>query len=438
VNRALYFLLIIVLLSGCSLNKSPKLWPVSKKKNQDISLDKVKKKQEIFSKEKVINEEFNPNLKIKIDDNFNTKSSAQNYSNNNGRVNFDSKLESTSKYKFSKIKNFHSHEPEIIFDKKDIIFSENKGSILRFKENSKLLWKKNYYSKTEKRLNPILQFGNNEQFLIVADNIAKYYMLDILTGDLIWTKNSLAPFNSQIKIYKDKFLVVDFSNTLRCFSIKNGKELWNIKTQNSLIRSQKKLSFVIVNDNIFFNNSIGDITAVNLNNGELLWQLPTQSSLIYDSAFSLETSDLITDNKTLFFSNNKNQFFSIDIDTGSFNWETKINSSLRPSLVGNIIFTVSSEGYLFLVDKNNGNIIRVTYLFDKFSQKKRNSIKPTGFILGSEKIYLSTNNGRLLIVDIATGKTISVLKIDNEKILRPVISGENLFIVKDNAIIKLN
>ena len=437
-NRSLYFLLIIIFLSGCSLGENPKLWPTSKKINQDININKEKKTQEIFSKENIINEEFNANLKIKINDNFDTKDSAYINSNNNGRVNFNGELERVSGYKFSKIKNFYQYEPEITFDNKDIIFSENKGSILRFNENSKLMWKKNYYSKTEKKLNPILQLANNGRFLIVTDNIAKLYMLDVLTGDLIWSKNNLAPFNSQIKIYKDKFLTVDFSNTLRCFSIKNGNELWNIKTQSSLIRSQKKLSLVIVKDKIFFNNSIGDITAVDLNNGELLWQLPTQSSLIYDSAFSLETSDLITDNKTLFFSNNKNQFFSIDIDTGSFNWETTINSSLRPTLVENIIFTVSSEGYLFLVDKNKGNIIRTTNLFDKFKEKKRKSLRPTGFTLGSEKIYLSTSSGRLLVVDIATGKTISVLKIDNEKILRPVISSENLFIVKNNAIVKFN
>jgi outer membrane protein assembly factor BamB len=438
VNRSIYFLLIIIFLSGCSLGESSKLWPTSEKINQDKNINKEKKTQEIFSKKNIINEEFNPNLKIKINDNFYTKDFAYINSNNNGRVNFNGELERVSRYKFSKIKNFYQYEPEIIFDNKDIIFSENKGSILRFNENSKLVWEKNYYSKTEKKLNPILQLANNDQFLIVTDNIAKLYMLDVLTGDLIWSKNNSSPFNSQIKIYKDKFLTVDFSNTLRCFSIKNGNELWNIKTQSSLIRSQKKLSLVIVKDKIFFNNSIGDITAVDLNNGELLWQLPTQSSLIYDSAFSLETSDLITENKTLFFSNNKNQFFSIDIDTGSFNWETTINSSLRPTLVENIIFTVSSEGYLFLVDKKKGNIIRTTYLFDKFKEKKRKSLSPTGFILGSEKIYLSTSSGRLLVVDIATGKTISVLKIDNEKILRPAISSENLFIVKNNAIIKFN
>ena len=37
-----------------------------------------------------------------------------------------------------------------------------------------------------------------------------------------------------------------------------------------LIRSQKKLSMVIYQDKIYFNNSIGDITAVDINKGILI------------------------------------------------------------------------------------------------------------------------------------------------------------------------
>jgi outer membrane protein assembly factor BamB len=437
VNRIYYFLLIIIFLSGCSFNKNSKFWSTSEKINKEVNLDQ-KNLEEIFIKEKVLDKEFNQNLQINVDENFDIKNSPNNNDNNYVGINFNGDLQNTSRYKFSKIKNFYQYEPEILFENKNLIFFENKGSILKFNENSKLIWKKNYYSKSEKKLNPILYFAKNKNFLIVADNIAKYYMLNIETGELIWSKNNLAPFNSQIKIHEDKFFIIDFSNTLRCFSLKDGSELWNIKTQNSLIRSQKKLSLVIIEDKIFFNNSIGDISAVDLNKGELLWQLPTQSSLIYESSFSLESSDIIANNNTLFFSNNKNQFFSIDIDTGSFNWETKVNSSLKPTLVSNILFSISLEGYMFLIDKNKGNILRVTDIFNSFKIKKRDMIKPTGFILGSKKIYLSTNNGRLLVIDIVTGKTESVLKIDNEKILRPIISNENLFIVKDNAVIKLN
>ena len=432
------FLLVFIILTGCSLNKNSKFWTKSEKINQEENVINTSESKEIFKKSSVYEKEFNQNLKIKVEGNFNTNRQIDYLTNNSGRVNFDGKLKTLSRYKFSKIKNFYQYEPEIVFHDKNLIFFDNKGSILKFNENSKLEWKKNYYSKSERKLKPILQFSNNENYLIVADNLAKYFILDIETGELIWSKRNVAPFNSQLKIYQDKFFIIDFSNTLRCFSLKNGDELWSVKTQNSLIKSQKKLSIVIVKEILYFNNSIGDISAVDLNSGQLLWQLPTQNTLIYESSFSLETSDIVTDNKSLYFSNNQNQFFSIDIDSGNFNWETKINSNLRPIIIGNILFTISSEGYLFLIDKNKGSIIRVTDIFDNFKSKNRNLIEPTGFILGKDNIYLSTNNGRLLVIDIASGKTIATLKIDSEKILKPVYFDEKLFVVKNNAIIRLN
>ena len=44
-------------------------------------------------------------------------------------------------------------------------------------------------------------------------------------------------------------------------------------------------------------------------------------------------------------------------------------------------------------------------------------IKPIGFVIGLKNIYLTTDNGRMLIIDTKTGKTNSILKIDNDKIL---------------------
>ena len=58
--------------------------------------------------------------------------------------------------------------------------------------------------------------------------------------------------------------------------------------------------------------------------------------------------------------------------------------------------------------------------------------------LSLKNIYLSTNIGRLLVIDIKSGKTISTLKIDKDKISRPFVSDQNLYLAKDNAIIKLN
>ena len=432
-NKILNFLLITILLSGCSLNKNSSFWT-----SDTLEELEEKKFQKIFTDEKALSQELNTNISLNLGSSLTKTILPNNLNNNDGKVNFDGLLKKSSKYKFSKIKNFYQFEPVISFNKNNIIFFDNKGTILKFNERSKLIWKKNYYSKSEKKLNPILQFANDSRFLVVADNIAKYYMLNINTGELVWSKNNTAPFNSQIKIYKDKFFIIDFTNTLRCFSMKNGKELWNFQTETSLIRSQKKLSIVIVKNIIYFNNSLGDISAVDINSGDLLWQLPTQKSTIYEAAFSLETSDIIADENNLFFSNNNNQFFSIDLNSGSFNWENTVNSNLKPTLVGNYLLSVSLEGYLIIIDKITGNIIKVTDVFTKFDPKKRNEILPTGFVVGLKNIYLSTNIGRLLVIDIKSGKTISTLKVDNDKISRPFIMNKNLYLVKDNAIIKLN
>ena len=432
-NKIFNLLLIVILLTGCSFNKNSNFWT-----SDTLEELEEKKFQKIFSDEKALSQELNTNISLNFRSSSTKNIISNNLNNNDGRVNFDGLLKKSSKYKFSKIKNFYQFEPVISFNKNNIIFFDNKGTILKFDESSKLIWKKNYYSKSEKKLNPILQFANDSRFLIVADNIAKYYMLNLNTGELVWSKNNSAPFNSQIKIYKDKFFIIDFTNTLRCFSLKNGKELWNFQTETSLIRSQKKLSLVIVKDIIYFNNSLGDISAVDIKSGDLLWQLPTQKSTIYEAAFSLETSDIIADENNLFFSNNNNQFFSIDLNSGSFNWENTVNSNLKPTLVGNYLLSVSLEGYLIIIDKITGNIIKVTDVFTRFNPKKRNEILPTGFVVGLKNIYLSTNIGRLLVIDIKSGKTISTLKVDNDKISRPFIMNKNLYLVKDNAIIKLN
>ena len=106
--------------------------------------------------------------------------------------------------------------------------------------------------------------------------------------------------------------------------------------------------------------------------------------------------------------------------------------------MGNYLFTVSLEGFLIVIEKNTGNIIKVTDVFRNFKKKKRNKKKPIGFIMGVKNIYLTTDNGRLLVIDIKTGRTNSILKIDNEKISRPFVLDKNLFVIKDNAIIKLD
>jgi len=423
-----FFFIILIIFSGCSLEKKSFFKNKTIAENQEIDL------KEIDSKE-IIKEDFNKDIKINLSKTIKNNKFKE-LRNNYGREKFDSDLTSVSKYKIKKIKNFSNFEPKIVFNPEGLIFFEKEGTLKKYDYAQELIWKKNIYSKQEKKSDILINLAYENDILIITDNLAKYYAVNPQNGELIWSKTSLTPFNSQIKIYKEKFYIVDYENILHCFSIKDGNKIWNYQTYNFFVKSKKKLSIIIENEKVIFNNSIGDITALDANKGILLWQTPTQNNLAYAESASLITSDLVLEKDSIFFSNNRNEFYSINKDNGFLNWKQNINSNIRPVISNDIIFTVSNEGFLYFIDSIGGNIIKSNNLLINFKAKHRESIKPIGIVLGSDKIFLSLNNGKLIVASIQTGEIINTFKLDGNQISKPFIFDNKLYIIKDNSIIE--
>ena len=427
-NKYLY--IVFVFIFGCSLNPNSSFWTKTEKLKTDQAITKL-----LFEDVKPNEKEFNPNLKVNLPK-INTKNINYNY-NNDGFTSEKIIGNNFSKFKFSKIDNFSGFEPEILVDNQNLFFFDNKGSVIKFDKDSKVEWKKNYYSKSDKRNNPILFLASEKNNLFVADTNANYYLLNKENGNLKWKKKHTSSFNSQIKIKNDKILIVDMENNLRCFSMKNGEILWTVPTQLTIVRSQKKQSLVIVSNLVIFSNSIGDLTAVDLNTGELVWQTPTQA-LGLAKNITLRNSDVVSDGNLVFMSSNKNQFVAMNVKTGIIRWKQEINSELRPVVVSNYIVTISNEGLMVLLNKTDGNILRINNILKNIKKKRRENYRPTGFIISDDKVYVSTRNGRIFIINFSDNSLQKVLKLDKEKLQRPVYFNRELYIAKDNSIIRIN
>ena len=424
---------ILFLLSGCSIKDATGFW------SQKKELDKVESRlQPLFIEEKILSKEFNSKFSLILDPSSLKPKNNSYWDNNNGYQEYNGKLEKISKYSFSKIDNYEKHEPELVFFENNIIFFDNKGTILSFDHNSKLNWKTNIYSKDDKKLNPQISMKKINDKLVITDNLSKLYVLNIKNGKILWSKNHKTPFNSQIKIFENYFFVVDSNNVIICYSIDDGKKIWAYETEKPFINSIKKLSIVIKNDLVIFNNSLGDITGINLLSGTLEWQLSTQNTEDINELINFKTSDLVINEDSIYFSNNKNNFYSVDLNTGSVNWKQNINSFIRPAVIGNLVFTISEDGYFFVVEKNSGNIIRINNIFKNFKIRKKNKIYPTGFILNHKDVFISTNKGRLLIMKLENGNIMDILKVSNSMISRASTRNNNMYLVKDNSILKLN
>ena len=430
-NRLLIFIISLFFLNNCSLNENSRIW--KNKKDNSINPKNIKK---IFSEKKIITQ-FNQELKLDLA-NVKINNKIVDNQNNYGFQDYSGSIDKVGNYKFSKLDDVNELNFKPVFLNDGLIFFDKKGSIIRYDNNQKVLWKKNHYSKLEKKLKPKLNFALVDQNLLITDSISKYYSINVNSGELIWSKNNIYPFNSEIKRSKNKIFVVDYKNTLRCYNINDGSECWSLPTEDSFTISSSNFSLIIDGELIIFTNSIGDVTAVDIDSGLITWQLPTQSSSIINETYNFKVSKLVSDNESIYFSNNKNEFYSIDVKTGTTNWINEINSNLTPIISGNLIFTVSNEGYLHVIEKNNGNIIRISDLYLDYKIKKRKNVKPIGFAIGDKKLYLTNTDGKMIIVDLNLGKVIGVEKIAGNFTSRPFIFNQSLFVIRNGSIIQYN
>ena len=431
-NRLAVLILSFFLVNNCSFNENSGIW-----KDKQKALEDQKNIEKVFLDKELVTSEFNQELEIDLA-NIKTNNKIIDNKNNFGSQNYEGLFNKVGNYKFSKLENVNQLNFKPIFLDNGLIFFDKKGSIIRFDNSQKILWKKNYYSKTEKKLKPQLNFKLSDKDLLVVDSIAKYYSINIDSGEINWSKNSTYPFNSEIKKYKDKFFVVDYKNTLRCYYVDDGSECWNLQTEDSFTISNSKFSLIIIEDMVIFNNSIGDITAVDIETGMITWQLPTQSSSIINQTYNFKISKLVSDNKSIYFSNNKNEFYSIDVKTGVTNWINDINSNLTPIIIGNLLFTVSNNGYLYVIEKDKGNIIRITDLYINYKVKKRKNINPVGFAIGNSKLFLTNTDGNMIFVDLRLGNITGIEKVTGNLTSKPFIFNQNLFVIRNGSIVQYN
>ena len=195
---------------------------------------------------------------------------------------------------------------------------------------------------------------------------------------------------------------------------------------------------MINDDSVIFNNTKGEIISLNKLNGNLNWITPTMEYSEILQSFLIKNSDLVLDENNLYFSNNNNSFFSLDVNLGFINWRQDISSYLRPIIINNIILTISSKGYLYILEKDSGNIIRITDLFYNLNLKERENLEVNGFIASSDKIYLTTKNGKITKVNLKNGEIDLVYKVSRNKISKPYVNNSKIYIIKNNGIVKIN
>ena len=192
-NKVLLSVIILLILNNCSTSKKVGFWNKDDKDQQ-----KIENKKTILTKQIRLEEEFNSNLYVKISSGKPNQNSLNNQ-NDTGELAYKGILEKIGKYNFTKFNDFNFISPSPLFFNKNLVFYDNRGEITLYDENQKTLWKNNFYNKSEKKIRPRLNFALKNNILIVTDDVAKYYAINIHTGELLWIKTNIVPLTLTLK-----------------------------------------------------------------------------------------------------------------------------------------------------------------------------------------------------------------------------------------------
>ena len=251
INKKIPILFILfTLLNNCSFDSKTGIWGDAAKEKKKISeLEKKQKEiikvEKIYSSDDTFREEILLSKSIvlsKPQNNLSWTMPNLNYQNFLGNlylsgINNIFLKKKIGKDKFSIYQNI---TPLLVF-KSNIIFSDDNGTIFSINERGRVIWKKNIYKKSYKKIYKNLVFSIYEGNIYIADNIGFVYSINLKDGKLLWIRNYEVPIKSNIKVFDDKIFLINQDNKIFCLNAKDGSLIWNILSISAFIKSQNFL-----------------------------------------------------------------------------------------------------------------------------------------------------------------------------------------------------
>ncbi len=430
--------IILILFTNCSFDNKTGIW----KNQNDASINENKvfdEFQTLSSSNKAFYKtiEVNNNYKFKLPDV--KKNSEWNdifYDKTNNLKNFNYNDLNKIILK-SKTLSRSGLNKFILFNKNNVIVSDEKGNLIIFsKKENQIISKFNFYKKKFKKIKKNLNLIVEDNIIYISDNIGFLYAFDYKKNKLVWAKNYKVPFRSNLKIFQNKLIAATQNNGLYFFNKTTGDIIRYIPTEETIFKNDFKNNLSLNEKYTYFLNTYGSLYAIENKSMRIKWFLNLNQS------FDLNPSNLFRGNILINHKNNiilsSNQFtYIIDIDNGQIKHKKNFSSLIKPLVIENYLFLITKNNLLIATDLNDGKIIYSYDINQKVadfigSKKKKLGIKNIMMLNG--KLTLFLKNSYVLNFNI-NGTLEKLYKLPARIYSEPIIIDDSiLFINNKNKI----
>tara|TARA_E500000178_G_scaffold287785_1_gene290173 strand:+ start:1379 stop:2704 length:1326 start_codon:yes stop_codon:yes gene_type:complete len=440
--KLIYSVVILLFLNNCSFDNKTGIW-----NNANESFDE---KNDLFKDFKTLstnNSSFNKVVKIKENFQFKLAKPINNknwkdifFDSSNNYKNFNYNGFNQLVFKSKKLTGSIVNE-FILFEKDNLIFSDQKGNIILYSvEENQIKRKFNFYKKKYKKIEKSLNIITDNNVIYVSDNLGYLYAYDYYKNKIIWAKNFKIPFNSNLKLHNEKIILSNQNNNLFFINKKNGETIKLIPTEENYINNQFNNNISLTNSAVFYLNNYGTLYSLDLESLKVKWFLNLNQSLDLNLSNLFFGSQLVLSNNKISVSSNHFTYI-IDVNTGLVLYKINFVAKIKPIILDNYLFLISNNNLIISMDLKNGNIIYSYNINEKiaeFLKIKKDQVEFKNFFISNSSIYVFLKNSYLLIFNI-NGDLEKITKLPTKIYSQPIfVNGNMMYLTSNGSLSILN
>jgi outer membrane protein assembly factor BamB len=260
--------------------------------------------------------------------------------------------------------------------------------------------------------------------------------LDPADGKIIWRQNISAPLHSAPTVADGRIFAVTIENELNALSIDDGRKLWS---HNGIPEPAGLLggaSPAVEGEVVIAAYTSGELFALRVENGRAVWSdsLASTRSVNAISGLADIRGRPVIDHGRVFAVSHSGRMAAIDLRSGDRVWEQDIASSHSPWVAGDYVFVLANDNTVVCLTRKDGKV-RWVHQLPRYQDEKAKSdpIRWAGPVLGGNRVIVLSSLGDAVSLAAETGQPVGSQSISGEAFLGPVIAGNTLYLLTDDA-----
>lgn len=275
--------------------------------------------------------------------------------------------------------------------------------------------------------------------LYATSGFGEALALDAATGEILWRVALGAPVRAAPAVDGDLMVAVARNNTAFGIATDDGAILWRARGVDSGAGLLGGASPALARTGAIVPFGSGEVVAVDRTTGQRFWASVLSGGRrgLARGQISDVTGDPVIVGGLVVAANQAGRLAAVRAADGRRAWTRSIGAIGPIWGADSSLFVMTDTAELVRLDTASGGTVWASQLPRFEDEEDRDDpITYSGPVLIDGRVAVTSSLGELLRFDAVTGSPVDVVEIGDGSITGPVIAGDTLFVLRDDAVIE--